>query len=136
MRYRNRIFSAVTILVAVFLVVGFLNPMAFSIEALRFEVSINYSEPGVTAISIPPLGAITAVTHRGPLGINLTLTSVDLDALGRLIGSVTDQKQLVQLVQAQLTETVRRYVLRLLGLAFLGGVAGGLLLRYRRWEYY
>lgn len=136
MRYRNRIFSAVTILVAVFLVVGFLNPMAFSIEALRFEVSINYSEPGVTAISIPPLGAITAVTHRGPLGINLTLTSVDLDALGRLIGGVTDQKQLVQLVQAQLTETVRRYVLRLLGLAFLGGVAGGLLLRYRRWEYY
>lgn len=136
MRYTTSFLSAMIILMAVFVVVGALNPMEFSLEALQFEIEMSYFNPGTTEISIPPLGSIAAVTHKTPLGIKLTLTSIDLDALGRIIGNVTDQNELVQLMEAKLTEVMGWYVLRVLGLAFLGGVAGGWLLRYRRWDAY
>ncbi|HHW06526.1 MAG TPA: hypothetical protein GXX34_03170 [Clostridia bacterium] len=136
MGYTKSVFAAVIILMAVFAVIWVLSPMEFSIEALQFQIGIDYLKPGVTEISIPPLGSITAVTHKTPLGITLTLTSIDIDALGRIIADATDQNQLILLVQEKLAETLRWYVLRILGLAFLGGVLGALVLRFDRWEAY
>lgn len=136
MIFRGRFLPATVVLLATFVVVGLFNPMKFSIEAMQFEVAIDFFAPGETEISIPPLGSISATTHKTPVGIHLTLESIDIDYLGRVVADVKDQSQLFQFVQVKGAEILRLYIARLLVLAFTGGLAGGLLLGYHQWKAY
>lgn len=136
MHFSRRFLPATVVLFATLIMVGLFNPMKFSIEAMQFEVAIDFLAPGATEISIPPLGSISAATHKTPVGIHITLESIDFDFLGRVIADVKDQDQLLQLVRTQAAEVLRLYIARLLVLAFTGGLAGGLLLGYHRWDAY
>lgn len=136
MQFCSRFLPAAVILLATIIVVGLFNPMKFSIEAMQFEVEIDFLSPGATEISIPPLGSISATTHKTPVGIRLTLENIDIDYLGKIIADTKDQEQLIQLVQNQAVEVMRLYLFRLLVLALIGGLAGGLLLGYQRWNAY
>lgn len=131
MGVKQKITAVVLIVFIALLVVELFNGMEFSIEAFQFEIKLELLDHGRTEIFVPPIGSISAKTHKTPIGINITLISIDLDLLGEILKDKKEKNQLVELIKAQLENIFRYYILRLLLLAFLGGIAGALLLQYK-----
>ncbi len=50
----------------------------------RVEVAAGWSTPAQTRLELPPFGAIAARTHRGPIGFEIRVEQIDVDAIQRL----------------------------------------------------
>lgn len=112
-----------------------LGPATYPIGpfSVRLAPSLGMGE---TSLLLPPLGAVTAKTHRSPLSLTVELRAVDLDALQQL-ASVTDTAEAaLEDLKTELFMAVRHFVARLLA----GSVLGAALLAYsvthsgRRWR--
>jgi predicted phosphodiesterase/uncharacterized membrane protein len=130
MKLKQRIGAAIVVVFTALALVGLFNKMDFSIEAFEFEIQLELPDHGVTEISIPPLGSISVATHNTPVRLHLTLKNISLDLLGNILENISDQQELVDMFQTKGSYILRFYILRLLLLAFLGGIAGALLLRF------
>jgi predicted phosphodiesterase len=87
------------------------------------EISLRPQLDGATIVSIPPFGSIEAATHRAPLGLVLSPTSIDTHSAQVLVESRPTQDDLVGTLRADLEAALKNYALRLL----LGGLVAGAL---------
>lgn len=86
---------------------------------------------GITEVAIPPLGRVRARTHWTPLSLQIRLDTVDVRGLARL-AEAPAQEDPWSTLRSSLTETTRRFALRLLVVATAGGAVSGLLWREDR----
>ncbi|MFA5537282.1 MAG: metallophosphoesterase [Bacillota bacterium] len=113
-------------------VVNIFNAMDYRLEAFHFEVKLYFPEKGNTEILFPPLGSISAKTHRTPLKIQLNLKNIDLDLLSKFLGEVAGQKEVMESLTLKINNIILSYISRILLLAFLGGIAAALILRFTK----
>lgn len=64
--------------------------LTFPVDGFSFEAAARLSWPARTRLFVPPLGEIRAATHAGPLSFHITLWSVDLEAVRRLLSHVSE----------------------------------------------
>ena len=57
-----------------------LGSLSYQVSALRLSFSAKFAWPGITSLSIPPIGNINAATHWLPVQIKVAL-NIDLDIL-------------------------------------------------------
>jgi predicted MPP superfamily phosphohydrolase len=98
----------------------------------RVQVSSGFGR-GVTDISLPPLGRLSADTHVAPLRFTATLQDVEVRELADTV-SRRGIDHLVDQVQTEAAQEVRPYALRLLAAAVMGSLALGLLVFRKRWR--
>ncbi|MCW3490756.1 metallophosphoesterase family protein [Dethiobacter alkaliphilus] len=93
------------------------------IDAFQLEMDLMIFDHGFTELSMPPLGLVRAQTHMPPLMFRVTLTNINLDKLQAVLEKAEDQEYL-----DGLRDTAQRqiniFLVRLLALAFVGGLAG------------
>ncbi|NLC77197.1 MAG: metallophosphoesterase, partial [Clostridia bacterium] len=130
MELRQRIGETFVVIVAALVLVGLFNATQFTIDAFQFEVKLELSNRGLTEIVIPPLGSISVSTHKTPIRIQFTLESINLELLSGILETGKGQQELLAMFQSTGAELLRNYVIKLLLLAFLGGMAGTLLLGF------
>jgi predicted phosphodiesterase len=83
---------------------------------------------GRTRLSLPPLGALSAGTHRAPLGLRAEVERIDLDQLQRLLSADDPQARLEAAVERDMRPLLRSLVVKALLLAaVVGGVAAAIL---------
>jgi predicted phosphodiesterase len=87
------------------------------------EISLRPQLSGATIVSVPPFGSIEAATHRAPVGVVLSPTSIDTHSAQALVESRPTRDDLVGSLRADLEEALKKYALRLL----LGGLVAGAL---------
>ncbi len=112
-------FSAVSIPIAPFTTVA--------------DISLSPNTSG-TKIMLPPVGAIEAKTHRGPVLIELTLDAIDLRALQESLSHEQPQEKLYQDITAIGEAAIRQLITRVLIVSAIAGLIGFLLVGPRRWQ--
>lgn len=106
--------------------------MSFHMQALQFEASLRLSGQGITVISVPPAGTISANTHRTPLKLSLTLQHADADLFKIMTTDPVKSGDMLVKATQQVKRSATIYTLRLLFLAVTGGLFGVFLLKRRR----
>jgi predicted phosphodiesterase len=99
-----------------------------------FQVGLEaHFGSGVTDLSVPPLGEISAQTHLTPFHLTATVQGI---AIQKLSETVSDSgiEPLVQHVENEARRQVLFYALRLLGVAVLGGALLGLVVYRKNWR--
>ncbi len=89
----------------------------------KVEIGLRPQLRGATVVSVPPFGSIEAATHRSPVAVVLSPTSVDPHSAQELVESRPSRDGLVASLRADLIEALRKYALRLL----IGGLVAGAL---------
>lgn len=132
-RYLPYVFAAAGAILAV----NLLGVLSIEIEPLMLMLDVNIGFPGYTTLKIPPIGSITARTHRNqPLQLTLALENIDLDQLRQiaLTTELKSQQALVRYFQGKINQVVGIVVTRLLLIAGSGGLLGVYLGGQRRWS--
>jgi predicted phosphodiesterase len=88
---------------------------------------------GLTDIALPPLGTLTADTHRAPLRLTATLQDVDVPKLTEVIRTSTPDEVVAE-VERDTTRAILPFALRLVAVALLGGLAVGVLVFRTGWR--
>jgi len=112
--------------------ITFLSPSVYSLDAFEIELAVEIFDRGYTQVFVPPLGTISARTHLSPLQFSVTLRNVDPELLVEMAAQGVGQEAFVEGIRQRLLRIIERFVLRVLGLAALGGAFGVLFLGYRR----
>ena len=109
-------------LLGALLLVSVLSRQDITIYAFDFTLSLQIFDRGYTVIDIPPLGTIRARTHQLPLMFRISLKNINLQRLSTL---VTEGDFMFDDIIVYLRRQVVNFLLRLLGLAFVGGFGAG-----------
>lgn len=102
---------------------GLVSPTSGSVGPGQVELKATGAWSGRTRLSFPPLGAISAGTHRTPIALVAEVERLDLDQLQRVLTAPDPQARLEAEVEADLRPLLRSLVLRTL---LLGALVGGL----------
>jgi predicted phosphodiesterase len=107
---------------------GAVGPGSISMRA-------RWASDGGTVVRLPPLGQLSASTHRIPVSIVSTVDRLDLEQLQDVLGRPNPGGALEASVTDQLGPLLRRLAVRtLLGSAVVGAIAAAVLAR-RRWRH-
>ncbi|HEX2148844.1 MAG TPA: metallophosphoesterase [Actinomycetota bacterium] len=100
----------------------------------KVEISLWPQLQGATVVSIPPFGSIEAFTHRSPVAVVISPTSVDTHSAQELVESRPTRSTVVESLRTDLIDAFKQYALQLL----IGGLVAGLLTaaiaRVRSWQ--
>lgn len=121
--------SALVGILGAMLLVSLLSSQDINARAIDLTLSASLFQGGYTELAIPPLGTIRAKTHLFPLGFRIGLKDINLDRLKTLVSQ--EPKSIFPEIEASFRSQILAYILRLLFLALLGGLALGYLL-FRR----
>ena len=86
---------------------------------------------GTSSLSLPPLGEVTASTHRAPLRVELRVDRIDVESLQSVLGADEPEETLRADVEHDLGPLLRAFALRTVIAAVIGGVVAGALLPRR-----
>ena len=103
-----------------------------SMGPFQVEVSASFGR-GITRISLPPLGELTANTHVAPIGFAATLHQVQLTQFTNDLTRV-GVDGIVDEVERDAHHTARNFALELLGIGAAGGLLAGAVAFRLRWR--
>ncbi|MDI3534135.1 MAG: hypothetical protein PWQ82_500 [Thermosediminibacterales bacterium] len=109
-------------LIGVLVFVHIFGEYSARISAFEIKLSSKFSTRPATNVNIPPIGRITAITHKTPLQINITLTNVNLDVIKDILLSSPDKLAIFNDIKNEAGKIIKIYILKLLFLSFLGAV--------------
>ena len=115
----------------VLITTGLFSATRFSISAFEFSVELIPFQRGETVIFIPPVGELSAATHRFPFLLKITLLNVDLDVLVAGLEKLAASDNLA-FFEEQLREKLGFFILRTTLLSFLCGAGAVFLLERQR----
>jgi predicted phosphodiesterase len=87
-----------------------------------------------TELRVPPLGSVTAQTHRAPLTMWVRVEQLDLVAVEEVVGAPSVERRLRADIEADLLPLVRELFARSFAVAALGGALLGAVVPGRRWR--
>jgi hypothetical protein len=99
----------------------------------RVEVAATLTGQASTVLELPPLGRISASTHRTPVRLSARVVEVDVDAVQRHVSGPDPVRGLTAEVEGSLPGLLRSLVLRALLTAGLAGAVLAWLAPGRRW---
>lgn len=110
--------------------VGTIN---LQIDPIELSVTTNIGIPGYTRLTIPPIGSISASTHRQPVKITVALQNIDLEGLKDLVSAAESDAQtlLISHFSSRIKKSVFLVLLKYMGIAGIGGMLGVLILGKR-----
>jgi len=100
----------------------------------RVAVRARFGEAR-TELRLPPLGQVSAPTHRVPLTLEAKVEEVDVDRLQELLGVAEPEDRLRAEVSDDLEPLLRSFALRALFAAAVVGAVAGALVPRRRWPH-
>lgn len=108
-----------------------------------FQVSLRWSpaRSGMSELVFPPLGRVSAHTHKGPTRLEASLDAVDFQALAKLVSADLDrQDEAYHEIAAQAERAALRFARRIIAWAGLGGaiaaaLSGAILRRPTLWKW-
>jgi len=108
------------------LLVSALSTQDITIKALDFSLGLRIFDQGYTEINVPPLGTIRARTHQMPLMFQIRLKNINLEQLDTMV-TLQGAGSIFTDIQEILRQQVLSFILRILMVAFLGGLGAGFL---------
>ncbi|MGI6142913.1 MAG: metallophosphoesterase family protein [bacterium] len=114
--------------------VALLGRANYVIDSFQIQVSIAFSDFGVSEFQIPPLGVIRARTHFSPLRLLVSLQGVDLEGLRDFIFSGLSQEEIYARFLHPARKVMLVFSVRILLVAALGGSLGVFILGCRHWS--
>lgn len=101
----------------------------------RVELQAGIAAEGGTTLGLPPLGQVSATTHRTPLLVRATVEQIDVERVQRLLEERDPEHELRSEAEEDLRPLLRRFAFRGLLVAFLAGGAAAALVPGRRWHH-
>ena len=102
------------------------------INGFRLGLSVSPAYRGGTELAIPPFGEISARTHNTPLKLKVAFERIYPNQLSKVANDVDNGGELVEKLEADGKDAFKRFVLRFIALAALGGALGAALTPRRR----
>ncbi|NLY56413.1 MAG: hypothetical protein GX058_07895 [Firmicutes bacterium] len=122
-------------LVFIIVAINYFSAVAIPIPPFTTVAEVKLTPyTGGTRIMLPPVGAIEAKTHRGPVLIELTLDAIDLRALQESLTHEQPQAKLYQDLTVIAEAAARQLIARVLIISAFAGLIGFLLVGPRRWQ--
>lgn len=134
-RHRHILRVALFLIIAVFgagIAVTAFGANSYRWRAFTIRVGVRPSLAGMSLLEVPPLGEVTAHTHRTPLLLYARLDAVSFDDLKRLALSSTPRATLERELRRFANRSAIDFAVRLLGWGAAGALLAPLLLRSRR----
>jgi predicted phosphodiesterase len=110
-------------MIGALIAIGLFGSPVYRIGALNVKLSISPSLSGETRLSIPPLGKVTAATHRSPLAFQASVDEANVEDLHGMLTGRSGNKALIGRIEDDVRGAVLKFAVRLLLLSFLGGAA-------------
>jgi predicted MPP superfamily phosphohydrolase len=114
-------------LLGMFIAAGLFSSARFAISAFELTVELIPFKRGDTVIFLPPVGELTAATHRLPFLVKLTLLNVDLELLAAELEKLGEAQNLHYFLE-QLQSQIGFYLLRMAAITFICGASAVFLL--------
>lgn len=111
---------------------SFLGQMSFNFEALEFSIAIHIFDHGFTDFKVTPFGTVRAKTHIAPVNLTIALENIDINLLQTMLETNPNHKEVLENFETQIRKVGKIYLVRLFGLALLGGGAGSLLFERKK----
>ena len=113
--------------------INLVGTISFQIAPIELSVTASIGIPGYTRLTIPPIGSISASTHRQPVKITVALQNIDLEGLKDLVSEAETDAQtiLISHFSSRIKKTVVLLLLKYMGIAGIGGMLGVLILGKR-----
>ncbi|MDP2211144.1 MAG: metallophosphoesterase [Candidatus Aquicultor sp.] len=105
---------------------------SYDVNGYRLGLSASPSYRGDTELAIPPFGEISARTHGTPLKLRVALERIYPSQISKVANYVDNGGELVEKLEADGKNAFKRFVLRLIAIAALGGALGAALAPRRR----
>ncbi|MDI6709445.1 MAG: metallophosphoesterase family protein [Bacillota bacterium] len=105
-----------------------LGPAAYEIHGLSLRAGLVPATAGKTVIELPPFGSLSAATHPAPLELHVRLDGVGADIVGRALAPDSDQREILDDVQAAAERPLLFFALRQVAAGALGAFLAVLLL--------
>ena len=127
--------TAVLGAVAAVALLQLVSPYTGEVGPGRIEVRAGWDRTPRTVLAVPPLGRISADTHRAPVAVTARIREIDVDAARDLADDADPQGRLTRDAQADIEPLLRRFVVRSTLLAALVGALTAAVLPWRRWSH-
>ncbi|TDA69471.1 MAG: hypothetical protein D9V47_06140 [Clostridia bacterium] len=111
------------------MLVSLAGSFSLQLDSLQVGVSFRPALTGTTAVSLPPFGQISAVTHKVPLQVTVTWENVNLENLSDFAGHVASEKEFLDHLKPSLYQGLRLLLVKVLLLAAMGGSLAAAALR-------
>ncbi|HOK54047.1 MAG TPA: metallophosphoesterase [Armatimonadota bacterium] len=108
------------------IVIGLFGRESYNIGALKVSFSMSPAKSGVTRVSVPPLGRITARTHKAPVALQASVEEASVGELRAILINRPQGKEILSDMTGDARRALIDYGLRLLALAAIGGAVAAL----------
>ena len=137
-RFRRAPRFAAAVIVALVFALGtlWLFRQELTLPGLGLSVTLAPFTSGQTVIAIPPLGEISAPTHRAPIKVFVRLDRVDLQGMEDLFSSPVRREGYLEKLETGLRDAVPRFLVQAAILMLVGALIGAhLFAKGRQWVY-
>lgn len=125
----KKVFSSWWVALALAVIVSTLSAVLFGyasydIDGFRIGLHAVPSYRGETELAIPPVGEVTAFTHKTPLKIRVVFERVYPSEIREVADELSDQDGLIKKLEMEGKSAFRQFIVRLIILSALGGAVG------------
>ena len=100
------------ILSAIALSISFLGATEFHVKGMSLQAYVKPSFDGHSYLKLPPLGQLSADTHRGPVDFFVELTEIHPDIIEESLGIANSQEEWVESIQTEAKKRVALFLLK------------------------
>lgn len=106
----------------------------YDIGGATVEITVAPAWNGKTELNLPPLGTISAKTHKLPVKVSAKMERVSLESLKNLADGTTTKSEIFARSEKQAQEALRMFLVKILVLSAVGGMIAGMTLSPRSWQ--
>ncbi len=125
--YRVTSLLILTATVFALLAVVLFGRTTYDIEGAAIELRVVPAFEGSTELTLPPLGTVSAKTHRSPVKASAKIERVSIESVESLADSSVSKKEIFSRSEKQAKEVLTYFLIKILTLAIAGGAVAGLI---------
>ncbi|HEX21331.1 MAG TPA: hypothetical protein ENH19_01595, partial [Actinobacteria bacterium] len=130
--FHSVFFLILAAIVSALLAVILLGQATYRVDGLTVSLNVAPSLKGITEVDIPPVGTISAKTHKAPVKLEVGVVRMSLGGLKKLADSSVTKRELFSRAEQQATTAVKLFILKLLLIAAAAALLTGLALKADR----
>ncbi|MBO8129586.1 MAG: metallophosphoesterase family protein [Peptococcaceae bacterium] len=111
----------IVIAAGVILFVTLFGAASYDLQGVSVKGYLTVSTSGRTVIELPPLGSLSADTHRGPVEFHLEVTGIQPDVINGSLSAVSNQDEWVNRLESEAQRPLLFFSLRQLVIGGIGG---------------
>ena len=111
-RWLKAVFQAAVVLSAVVLSIALLGTTAYEVQGVSIKAYVKPSLDGHSYLKLPPLGDLSADTHRGPVDFFVELTAVHPEAIEEGLSLANSQEDWLGGIQSEVKKNLALFLLK------------------------